>query len=62
VDKFNVMNLNSNFQDFKFKNRELNLKFFKPMDNFEDISVGNFYLYYKIISYVVNIFLITLSI
>ena len=54
------MNLNS--QDFKFKNRELNLKFFKPMDNFEDISVGNFYLYYKIISYVVNIFLITLSI
>jgi hypothetical protein len=28
------------------------------MDNFEDISVGNSYLYYKIISYAVNTFFI----
>ncbi len=37
---------------------ETNLNLDEVMDNFEDISVGNSYLYYKIISYAVNTFFV----
>lgn len=56
MDNYQYMNLNSKQYDFKFKIQNLNSNLIKVMDNFADRLVGNSYSFYKIMSYVVNIF------